>query len=377
MSILIEVGLAVMLFYMGDKIVGYNIPNISTTSLVIFILLAFFILLLYLSIALMFKPVRFPHFYIKKNFVFYIVMLGLLLSIIVSDQFSNDARYVEGSLTSPTAVFYFLRNGFLFALSVLLITNAKDVSYSVFFLHVVAIIFTLDGLSVSLNLFVFIILFFRAKRISIYRLRYLIILAVVGSILFQFGMTKKINDPESINIDFYSEILPSWVMHRFSVNAISLYQFINGESYFSYQKKGQLGYYELVQKANIDRLSIVLNGYYKKTYPRNVSEAIAYDYTGEYGSGSSPGVLFGSIIGFPIAVVLHLLVFYLIYLFMAQIEFKLNFLDIALLVYFFKQLTANISEYMILISPTLLVLFLFVFALMVKVRKVNLIYHKL
>lgn len=124
-------------------------------------------------------------------------------------------------------------------------------------------------------------------------------------------------------------------------------------------------------------MSIVSSGAYEKTYPRNVSEAIAYDYTGEYGSGSSPGILFGSIIGFPIAFFLHLLIFYSIYMFMTRVGFKINFLEIGLLLYFFKPLTANVSEYMILVSPTSLVLFLFVFSLMIKIRKGSTLLHKL
>lgn len=370
MSIFVEVVLATVLFIMGDKIREiYYIPNITTTSLVIFIFLAILFSLLYTSIALNFKPVRLPAFYLRHNFLFFLVILNLLFSSIVSSQFNIDSRYVEGSLTSNSAVFYFLRNGFIFALSVLLIINAKDVSYSVFFLHVLAIGLTVDGLSVALNFFIFVLLFLRAKGVSIYRRGYLVLFVVLGSVFFLFGITKKIGNEGARTLNFYSETLPSWGVHRFSVNAISLYQFIGGESYFSYQNDNQLGYYELILKSNINRLSIVSSGGYNKTYPRNVSEAIAYDFTGEYGSGSSPGVLFGSIIGFPIAFFLHLLIFYLIYMFMTRVGFKLNFLDLGLLTYFFKALTANVSEYLILISPTSLVLFLFVFILMIKIRK--------
>lgn len=386
MSIFIEVGLAIILYVVGDQISGtFYIPDINTISLLIFFLCAIVVSVLYASLALTFKPIRFRHIYLSHNSLFVLVILILTFSSIVNYHFGNNSRYVEGSLTSPSAVFYFLRNGVIFAFSVLLIINAKSVNYSVFFLHLLAILLTVDGLSAAFNLFIFTILFLRARGISIFQARFFFSFLVLAPTIFLFGVTMKIPNQGDGTTTYYtetlpvwfSEILPSWVVHRFSVNAISLYQFIDGDSYFSHQNENQMGYYELVQKSNINRLSIVLSGTYEKTYPRNVSEAIAYDYTGEYGSGSSPGVLFGSIIGFPIAFVLHLFIFYLIYLFMNRVGFKLNFLDIGLLLYFFKPLTANVSEYMILVSPTSLVLILFVFSLMIKIRKGSPLLQKL
>lgn len=194
---------------------------------------------------------------------------------------------------------------------------------------------------------------------------FLIVAAVAAGILLAIGLKAKFAlMPDYVTPDF----LVRWAIARFAIQAEHMYTFIAGQSII-----GEVAsYLDLIVRAVDDRFKIVLGKFLQLTYPRSVAEALYYDARGFFGAGSSPGILLGTALQGPFFFIIVPAVYAFLFLQVFYgINQKVTFIQLCAFSYLLKGIHANFSEFLTIISPTLLTLAFYLVACLFTLRKHN------
>lgn len=304
--------------------------------------------------------------FVSRGLVKLIILMAIAVNLLTFVAVPAQARYT-GGLTGALGVLYGFGRG-LTLCSMILFVRHKFASNPIrskplLFGLVISFLITVDGLSNVLTLMTFIILMMPA--LSMRNVRYLIVAAVAAGILLAIGLKAKFAlMPDYVTPDF----LVRWAIARFAIQAEHMYTFIAGQSII-----GEVAsYLDLIVRAVDDRFKIVLGKFLQLTYPRSVAEALYYDARGFFGAGSSPGILLGTALQGPFFFIIVPAVYAFLFLQVFYgINQKVTFIQLCAFSYLLKGIHANFSEFLTIISPTLLTLAFYLVACLFTLRKHN------
>lgn len=317
----------------------------------LFVVIAILFAIVGMIAAQVLKPLR--KIKVSRRFISGIILLAILLNILTFLLLVGNARYVSGALTGKLGVLYGVSRALTLASIVLFILRKKDgspFSKILFFSFTGSLLVSLDGLASALTLGMFLVLILDVR---IRRPIRLIVLMALGSGLFWMGFNLKFTQiPDYVTPEFMFR----WTLARFSIQAEQMYTFIAGESVIG----DKLSYLDLIFRAISDRFDLVAGRPLSLVYPRSVGEATFYDITGNFDGGSSPGALLSTAYMGPFFfIVVPFFYAFLFLQFFYGIDEKVTFVQLCAYSFVFKSVHSNFSEYLTIISPTLLVVAVF------------------
>jgi len=291
-----------------------------------------------------------------------VIFLATCLNLIQFGVLVTSARYVSGGLTGSAGVIYGTAQAMSLASMVLLIRAKKSGRrlskvWLLAFLGSLAI--TIDGMAAALliGMFVLIILDIRIHRPE----RAIALMAVATGLLWLGFQAKFSQVPDYLTPEFMAR----WTIARFSIQAEQMYTFLAGQSLIG----DSISYLDLVFRAISDRLDLVMGRPLMLEYPRSVSEAIYYDMRGAFDAGSSPGALLGTTLQGVFFFVPPFVFAFLFLQYFYGIHEKATLPQLFAYSFIFKTLHANFSEFLTIISPTLLVVVIFLLACLLAPRQ--------
>lgn len=290
-----------------------------------------------------------------------VIVSAILLNLYSFFVLESNARYISGGLTGQAGVLYGMKNAATMAGFVILI-KAKgrwEVSAVWVYTLLLSSAINIDGLASALTLGMFAWLVFDIRINSLRRIALFGVL--VGGLLY-FGFRMKFADlPDYLTPSF----LANWVIGRFSIQAEQMYKYLAGGSLIN----DQISYLDLLVRMIENRIDLVLGYSIRIEYPRGVSEALFYDMMGFFDAGSSPGVLLGTTLQGPLfSLFVPAFLAFVFVQFFYGIPKKISFLQICAYSFVFKAMHSNFSEYLAIISPTLLTVAAFIFASLIELR---------
>jgi hypothetical protein len=293
------------------------------------------------------------------------IILGIISFAIILNFYSfftleSNARYVSGGLTGVAGVIYGVKNAMSMAAFIILIRAKESGWFPIAWICALIIsnIINIDGLASALTLGVFVFLYL---DVNLHNFRRIIFALMLGSVLLYFGFSTKFSQiPDYLTPEF----MLNWVIARFSIQAEQMYTYIAGGSLIN----NQASYIDILFRMISNRFDLVFGGNLVLEYPRSVSEATFYDMMGYYDAGSSPGALMGTALHGPLFFVVPLVFSFIFLQFFYGIRRKISFIQICAYSYLFKIVHSNFSEYLVIISPTLLTVILFIVASLVELK---------
>ncbi|MEE1877666.1 hypothetical protein [Altererythrobacter litoralis] len=285
-----------------------------------------------------------------------VVLVAIVFNILTTVFIDSAARYSSGGLTGSSGVLYSAAQALSLAGMVVLLRAQKcgrPFSKLWIFALMGSMALSIDGLASALTICMFAVIIF---EIQFRRLGRVIIMAPLVFGLLWSGFQAKFNE---IPAYLTPEFMIRWVIGRLSISAEQMYTYQAGNGIIG----EEVSYLELVSRAISDRFDLVLRGRTPKfEYPRSVSEAMYFDITGSFGSGASPGALLSAT---QMGLFFFLPPLVLSFLFMQyfhRMPGKISLLQMFAYAFIFNTLHSNFSEFLTIISPTLLIVTLFVLA---------------
>jgi hypothetical protein len=330
----------------------YQVSQFTSSRFALYVVLALAVWLIAALFCQRMKVISKVQVSVKVFYAVYAVTILLNLALLIS--VAANARYVSGGLTGTAGVIYGVSRSMNFASMVLLVRQRIGINANFSFLWAGAVVgsfaLTIDGLASAMTLSAFCLLLVR--DIS-FRNAVMVLLgtSAVATVLF-LGFSRKFTElPSYMTPEYFLH----WTVARLSISAEQGYTYISGESILNLS--GQ--YVDIISRSISYRMDVLMGRVPIMLSPRSVSEAFYYDMYGVYDAGSSPGFYLGLIINGLFAIpILYLFCFVFVQMFAGMAKrFSVIYLyAFALLV---KMIYGNISEYLVLISPTSLALVLF------------------
>lgn len=288
-----------------------------------------------------------------RSFFIALLIVCMILNLIMASHLQSGARYQTGGLTGIMGVLDGFRNS-INLISFLLYyrerQNGLYVSNILLALVLCSYILAIDGANPAIRMFMAVFLLISLNQSGIrswYKVGFAAIL--LGSI----GLMQKFSELPNLS---EIERLTSWFVARMSIQAEHMYTFLSGDSLI----KNVSDYYGLIKHSFNNRVELIFYGEKNFDAPRNVSEALYFDLKQRYGSGSSPGILlsaaFQSISLFWVVPLLFSF-FFLQYFY--GLNRKINVFEAIAFSFVLKPLYTNVAEYIVLISPAVLALAIF------------------
>lgn len=291
-------------------------------------------------------------------FCFIALCIGLNISMYI--MVDRNARYISGGLGGVNGMIYSLSLAISFAVMIIFIRHkqiGRPISPRLLIFFILSLALKVDGFASVLTIGVFIFLLLE------YRFRNIIVLFFLASLLLIIGVASKFSEgiPEYVDAEFFVR----WVVARFSIQAEQSYTFLSGNSILN----SQYEYINVLMQSIKNRFDFIFLGETEFVDPKSLSAAIFYDMRGEYGSGSSPGLLLNTILHGYFLFFLPPIFFVFLYIqFFKGSTAPLGFLQMIALSFLFKGLHTNFSEYLVVISPTLLYAIFFMIGCLVTVK---------
>ncbi len=289
-----------------------------------------------------------------------IISFAIILNFYSFMIIDSNARYQSGGLTGVAGVIYGVKNAMNMTAFVILIKAKESSRFPIAWIYALIIgnIINIDGLASALTLGVFSFIYF---DIDIFNLRKVIFAFMLGGGLLYLGFSMKFSQiPDYLTPGF----ILNWVIGRFSIQAEQMYTYMAGGSLID----NRVSYIDILIRMISNRFDLVFGENLKLVYPRSVSEAFFYDMMGYYDAGSSPGALLGTALHGPIFFIVPLVFSFTFMQFFYGIRKKISFAEICAYSFLFKIIHSNFSEYLTIISPTLLTVMLFIFASLVELK---------
>lgn len=291
------------------------------------------------------KPIR--KIWVEQGTVLSIIGIAITLNVIGFMLLDPDARYVSGGRTGINGLVYFFGLAFTLASMVIILRqNAGNKPLPRIWTYgfIISYALTIDGLARALTLALFMFIYW---KIRLTRPKHLILIATIAGILGVVGFAEKFSQLPGY---FTPGFFVNWVVGRFSIQAEQLFRYLSGESVLN----STVGYWELIGRSIENRAEVVLSGITAFEYPRNIAEALYYDMFGNYGSGSSPGLLLGSVLLGPMAIIMPALYAFIFIQFFYEYHEKISLVQACAYSFLFKGIHANNWEIFVVVSPTLL-----------------------
>lgn len=319
-------------------------------------------------VAGMVRPI--PKLVVARSILPASLILAIALNVATAIVLPSDSRYVSGGLTGMAGIAYGVKESLKLAVVALLIRErmrGQRIPRVWTLLFLMSCAFAIDGLASALTVGVITVLL---VDIRFSRPRTLIIALAAGAVLLWVGFAAKFSAvPDYVTPEFMFR----WLIARFAIQAEHMYTFLSGESVIG----STLSYSDLVLRAISNRFDIVMGDSPVLVYPRSVAEATYYDIYGFFGGGSSPGALLSTLLFGPM--LFFLVPFFLAFLFI-QFFYPFSsvpsFIHLCAYSFLFKTVHSNFSEYLTVISPTLMISAAFACACLVLPRSARDEQHK-
>lgn len=303
------------------------------------------------------------------NLVLYTwILLGTFSNVAFMLYVSDEARYTSGGLTGFPGMVYVIGRGFNLSAFVLLI-RCKAMGHRIPMWILVALTAsyasTIDGFASALLILTFVIIYFSGTVRGPWRL-----LSWIGIFAFSAGMGHIALiakwGPHANDI-LRGELLWTWIVPRFAVQAETMYSFLFGSTTI----QSLWDVINLILRAIGDRFDILLGHPFQLAYPRSVSESFYDSVFGGFGAGSSPGALLGTAMFGPLMLWLMPSIFGFLFLQMYyKSDIKQGLVQVIAFGFLLKGLYTDSSEYFTVVSPTVIyVVFFLVGCLLIPRRR--------
>lgn len=332
----------------------YKVSTFEPIVFTSFVVLAVLFALVGVSTAYFARP--FTKVHVPIWFIYSIVGFSIAVNLLMLLILQDNARYSEGGLTGISGVIYGVGRAATLCSMILFIRHkASDrplKSRLMLYGLILSFIATVDGLSNVLMLMVFILLLL--PRLRILNLKVIVVCAILGVILLWVGINSKWSTiPDYVTPGY----MVGWTVARFAIQAEHMFTFISGHSIVG----DTVSYTDLILRSISDRVDIVLGKSLQLSYPRSVSEAMFYDARGFYGAGSSPGILLGTTLQGPFFFIVPAIYAFLFLQLFYGMNIRINFIQICAFSFLLKGIHANFSEFLTIVSPTLVTLAFYLF----------------
>ena len=280
--------------------------------------------------------------------------LAIGANIAVAMLIEDNARYVSGGLTGTAGVTYAFSRSLTLAAMILSLKAKYAPGGSVQLPWVAALCATyaatIDGLASALTLACYVLLLAGSLTWRNAIAIVLGMISVVGVLLFGFG--RKFSE---IPVYLTPEFFVKWTLARMSITAEQAFTYLSGDSILNRPS----AYLDLLVKTYENRLAIVTGNSYPMSQPRSVSEAFYYDMYGNYDAGSSPGFFLGVIMHGPFAIIAIFLSAFIFMQMFYGMEKRFSIIQLFCFAVITDAIHANITEYLVIISPATVALVLF------------------
>lgn len=343
-----------ILFSIYDPV--YNLSPLEWPIVFLFFVLAIAFSCLGAFSAFIVRPV--PKIRVSRKFIISIVFSAVLINIVAAILLRENARYISGGLTGVAGIVYGFKNALTLAAFVLISRERQcdsPVSRVLIIAFIASYALTIDGLASALMLGMFLVIILDVRLV---RPGNLIVFCILSLAVLWVGFNAKFS-----YVPYYltPEFMVNWIVARFSIQAEQMYTYLSGNSII-----GQIvSYSDLIFRAISNRFDLVLGNTFTLEYPRSVSEATFYDMQGSFSAGSSPGVLLSTAFMGPFFFIVPFFLSFLFMQYFYSVCEKITFLHLCAYSFIFKALHSNFSEYFTVISPTLLVAVVFLFACLI------------
>lgn len=300
----------------------------------------------------------------SRVLIYGIFMLAMLCNVAAASFLSEGARYTSGGLTGTAGIVYALSR----AVSMMAIVIAIKDKYSanpginklLVGAFIVSLILTIDGLAIALSISCFVYVYFQSSGF-----RNVVITAIAAIfvlVLFFIGFQNKF---EVVPAYVTPEFAMKWSVARMSISAEQLFKYMSGESILN----GSGQYIDLIVRSWENRYDLLFgNGGSLLEYPRTISEAMYIDMYGSIGAGSSPGYFLGILFHGVFSVVFVMGAVFVFAQLFYGIGKVFNFAELYAIFLITKIIHANVTEYVVFMSPATLVLATFLIATLITVR---------
>lgn len=337
----------------------YHISEFHLTTFLLMVLLASSAV----AIAALFARSisRFPRIQMGGKVINVTFLVAIIGNIISADFLTEGARYTAGGLTGVTGFIYGVaKTASLMAMVFALkgkYGQGRPVNRILLLAFILSVFATIDGLATALTITCFLFLMLETsgwQRVAIF-----FSLSLVTAVVFYYGLSAKFTELPAY---FTPEFAVRWAIARMSIAAESLYKFLSGESMFN----EPYAYIDLLKESYYNRYQLLIGERPLFNYPKSVAEGFYMDMHGRPGAGSSPGLFLGTGIHGIFAPVFLLVFVWLFMQFFFGFSRVLSFVHIFAIGFILKAIHANVTEYIVLISPNTLALFGFTLACLIR-----------
>ncbi|HEY9090055.1 hypothetical protein [Parasphingorhabdus sp.] len=308
-----------------------------------------------------------PKIPVPKLLIVSIFVAAIFTNLITATFLTEGARYTSEGLTGINGIVYAISRS-LSILSIILSIKDKysertGINIMIVMALLLSLIATIDGLSIAITISCFVFIYFQTSGFKNIILFLSVLMAFM--LLLYLGFQSKFTIiPNYLTPEFALR----WSIARMAISSEHLYMYISGESILN----GEGEYLKLIIRSWANRWGVIFQGSnILFEYPRAVGEATYFDMYNEYGAGSSPGFYLGILLNKSFSFIFLFGAVYIFGQMFYGIRKIFNIVELYALVLITKVIHANISEYIVFLSPLTLSLFTFVLAAIIVPRHIE------
>ncbi|RXZ64757.1 hypothetical protein [Pelagerythrobacter rhizovicinus] len=305
----------------------------------------------------------FPRIYVRPRAMTLTFLVAIVANVLAAGFLAEGARYNSGELTGVTGVIYAIARAASLMVMVLAIKGryGRGSPANTFLLiaFVVSMAITIDGLAIALTISAFLCVLLRVKT------SHDILLGILAFVLvgtaFYIGFWSKFS---VIPAYLTPEFAFRWSISRMSISAESLYKYLSGESMFN----DSMAYLDVIQRSYLNRYNVIMGEGFVPSFPRSVSEGFYMDMYRVPGAGSSPGFYLGILLHGLFSPLFLLAFTWMFMQLFYGIRTSFGYVRIFALSLILKVVHGNVTEYIIVLSPSIMIVVLFILACLIEVR---------
>lgn len=300
---------------------------------------------------------------LNRGIALKIVYISIVFNILNFYFNQYYSRYQASQLTGVFGIYYMMSLGLnIAAFSLLIRMNFNDKRIkSLMILHVFSMFGRVDGIAETVVLISMMYIYVVVCKVNMKIMG--LLLLIFSSVVVLYGIEIKLG--ENFASDYLIEYMPMWTVERLAIHSYQWGEVLNGTSiikdlsdFILISWNSFFLRFDLLCGCNLGQSSI----------PKSVSEAMYYDLYGLYGSGSSPGVMTSISLMGPLGLIAICWNGIISKLIFSNIEFNFSYFSMIALSVVYKILYVDISEYLAIISPVVLI---FIIVLLISCIKVG------
>jgi hypothetical protein len=230
--------------------------------------------------------------------------------------------------------------------------------------HVFSMIGRVDGIAETVVLISVMYIYMTVCKVNMKILG--LSMLILSSVVVLYGIEIKLG--ENFTSDYLFEYIPLWTVERLAIHSYQWGEVLNGASiikdltdFILIAWNSLLLRFDLLCGCNLGQSSL----------PKSVSEAMYYDLYGLYGSGSSPGVMTSISLMGPLGLLVICWNGIISKLIFTNIEFNFGYLSMIPLCVIYKILYVDISEYLAIISPAVVIFVILLIISLVRIGDIQ------